>query len=545
MHNMLIGSPVCSQMSSGKHRAWMVTINNPTPADHWDALPHPNIKYMVWQLERGEETGTPHLQMAIQLANAERFARARELLGGGAATLTSHWEPMRGGWQKAYDYCTKTDTRVDGPWTLGVKPQAGKRNDIHDLKDAIDAGAPEQELWDDHTVPMFKYHRSATEYKRFKMTPRTKDDPMDIVLMEGAPGTGKTTLAEGMFLDWAVTQGYISHPHEAYRFASMKKWWDGYRAQQVVIVNEADGNWAEWQTCLNLLDKNTEGIRVEVKGGHVPWAARLVIFTTNVPTSEWYPAKHALLDALERRISHRIVFSGVGQWEWTKHPVGEPNLLARPPRLALRPPPAAQPPAVAPVQAQLASQGPLLQGFARSLGSHLRPRDPPASPPEQEYDEEMTLSPPPLVRPFKQPRRMAPPRSSGTTTPNLVRQDALTASQLEAAVGVPQYIVRRTHWDRHSPLQVESSSPEQVRHPSWSPSSPVRGSSRVVPRAPSPPPIRRAHRSRHFPYIDEEAGHSAESVDCEDYGDIDSWDYDDGFLVRDDDDTIEMGSHSD
>ena len=54
-------------------RAWCFTINNPTHKVLFpDGLPD-GIKYIVYQLERGEQ-GTPHLQGFIQLSRPQQIS---------------------------------------------------------------------------------------------------------------------------------------------------------------------------------------------------------------------------------------------------------------------------------------------------------------------------------------------------------------------------------------------------------------------------------------------------------------------------------------
>lgn len=61
-----------------RSRHWLVTINNPPPADVFEVNMMGlegagKIKYAVWQLERGELNGTPHMQMWVIVPRAVRF----------------------------------------------------------------------------------------------------------------------------------------------------------------------------------------------------------------------------------------------------------------------------------------------------------------------------------------------------------------------------------------------------------------------------------------------------------------------------------------
>lgn len=114
-------------------RAWCFTLNN--PAYTHDLPIHPLERFVVWQLEMGEE-GTCHLQGYIELTRQCRLAAMVAWLPG------SHMETRRGTAQQATEYCEKEDSRVDpelvgvdtGPWRRGDPSRggSGKRNDLAD-----------------------------------------------------------------------------------------------------------------------------------------------------------------------------------------------------------------------------------------------------------------------------------------------------------------------------------------------------------------------------------------------------------------------------
>lgn len=98
--------------SSDKSRAWFFTYNNPveTAAQLAQLIQLLEPKAYVFQLEKGDE-GTPHYQGAVYLKNAQIMPRH--------LAKAIHWERCKS-WTKAIKYCSKDDTRVDGPWTYNV-----------------------------------------------------------------------------------------------------------------------------------------------------------------------------------------------------------------------------------------------------------------------------------------------------------------------------------------------------------------------------------------------------------------------------------------
>lgn len=116
-----------------KSRNWIFTINNP----EFNFLPLQFVnedEFVVWQLETGE-CGTPHLQGYLEFKEPKRLAGMKKLC------QTAHWEVRNGSQQQAVDYCTKDDTRSDGPWCFGDLKAQGQRTDLEDMRTMMKSGA--------------------------------------------------------------------------------------------------------------------------------------------------------------------------------------------------------------------------------------------------------------------------------------------------------------------------------------------------------------------------------------------------------------------
>lgn len=84
----------------------------------------------------------------------------------------------------------------------------------------------------------------------------------------------------------------------------MNKWWDGYKQEKNVLIDEFRGQIGVAHL-LRWFDKYR--CSVEVKGGTVPLNARKIIITSNIHPRDWYPdlddeTKNALLRRM--RIIH-------------------------------------------------------------------------------------------------------------------------------------------------------------------------------------------------------------------------------------------------
>lgn len=77
------------------------------------------MKHYAFQLEKGEE-GTPHFQLTLNFECARSFNSVKTTFP------TAHIQASKNGF-KAWQYCTKTSTRIDGPWTFGEMPKPPKR----------------------------------------------------------------------------------------------------------------------------------------------------------------------------------------------------------------------------------------------------------------------------------------------------------------------------------------------------------------------------------------------------------------------------------
>lgn len=93
---------------------WCFTFNNPD-VDHIkleEIFAEKVYEKLVFQLEVGAE-GTPHYQGAIQFKKPLRLTALTKIAG-------IHWANMKGTWKQNLTYCTKPDTRKEGPWFFGT-----------------------------------------------------------------------------------------------------------------------------------------------------------------------------------------------------------------------------------------------------------------------------------------------------------------------------------------------------------------------------------------------------------------------------------------
>lgn len=269
-------------------RCWIFTLNNPTPEEDPKRWPH---KYLVYQLEKGEE-GTLHYQGYIHFEKVVRISALKKI------NARAHWEPRRGTHEQAKAYCTKEESRQEGPWELGEEPQQGKRKDLEEVKTKIKEGMPLLQIAEDHYSNWCRYRSSFAEYKRM-ITPQ-RDFKTQVAVIWGPTGVGKSR--------------YVAEKAEGdIYWKSDSKWWDGYENQTHVCLDDFYG-WIKYHDMLRLLDRYP--YQVEFKGGHLQFNSKFIWITSNKHPRDWYKdmseEKYA---ALKRRFDIVVHMTEEGQEE--------------------------------------------------------------------------------------------------------------------------------------------------------------------------------------------------------------------------------------
>lgn len=121
-----------------------------------------------------------------------------------------HYEPVKVN-NGADDYCMKEDTRVEGPWSFGVKPV--KRNSKHDWDRVYESA--KKGSWDEIPAELkVKHYGNLMKISKDSMRPTDKDHLRGIWIY-GRSGIGKSRKARDDYPD--------HYPKLC------NKWWDGYQ----------------------------------------------------------------------------------------------------------------------------------------------------------------------------------------------------------------------------------------------------------------------------------------------------------------------------
>ena len=261
-------------MEKKQGRKWILTINNSLL--EWDEIVAlSKADYSCGQVEKGE-SGTIHWQIAIWYKSPKRFAFIKK------AFPEAHIEIMNS--DKGFEYCMKEETRLKGPFEHGTCPI--KRNEKLDWEKVWE-WAKSGDL--DKIDPKIR----VTQYKTLRTIRADNLKPNDQkkcrgVWIWGQPGIGKS--------HWAR----ITFAKNEYYIKPANKWWDGYKGENCVILEDLDKSSAEHLGHFLKIWADKWGFRGEVKfGGEAPNYKKFVV-TSNYTPNELFEDP-SLRDAISRR----------------------------------------------------------------------------------------------------------------------------------------------------------------------------------------------------------------------------------------------------
>lgn len=278
-------------------RRFVFTLNNYTDAElKWlsNGTMEWKPRWMVMGKEIGEN-GTPHLQGACLLTRPVLFTTLKNKLGFKRA----HIEPMYGKPMDSFLYCTKEDANA---YQCGDMPTQGKRNDLHEITDRIMNGESLYSLAKDDVgaVAIVKFHKGLTVLRSLAAPKRDPSKPPAIFWFYGETGTCKTRCATelgAIYGECWISNGNL-------------RWFDGYDGQFTAVLDDFRAKHVNFAFFLRLLDRYP--MTVEFKGGHVAWAPKLIIITSNKKPIECFVQRQEHLpedlEQLERRITKVIKF---------------------------------------------------------------------------------------------------------------------------------------------------------------------------------------------------------------------------------------------
>lgn len=275
-------------MGGEQFRNVVFTLNNPNGDLKFDEATC--VRGCIWQLEVGEQ-GTRHYQGYIEFNKKMSMKSIKEIIGG-----NPHIEKRMGTRNQAIDYCSKDDTREDGPWTYGEmdRDKVGNQGGRSDLADAceiivankknIAKGLDEVAL--ENPVVFVKYHKGLKALAD-RLTLRHRETKPRVEWVWGKTGCGKTRYATTLTKTFYIKDGTM--------------WWDGYEQQETIVIDDFDGKWP-FRDLLRILDRYP--YQGQYKGGYVPINSEKIIITCDKLPEAMYEC--VLTDAELSQLMRRI-----------------------------------------------------------------------------------------------------------------------------------------------------------------------------------------------------------------------------------------------
>lgn len=268
-----------------KSRNWVFTWNN-YPSDWWDRLDALTCRYVVGGKEVGE-SGTRHIQGLICFAQPKTKRTVIGYLPG------CHIEKCMGTCPQAAAYCKK-----DGDFQEKGECPASPR----------DSGDGERERWD-RALQLAREGRIAEvdsdiQIRYYSSLNRIAADHQPVIQnlvspcglwIVGPSGCGKSTLARAMFP--------IHYPKP------INKWWDGYRSEDAVIIDDVDPSHASWIAYFLKIWGDRYPFIAEIKGRSRRIRPRAIVVTSQFAISEVFTDVQSR-DAIGRRFQ-RFTFTSL------------------------------------------------------------------------------------------------------------------------------------------------------------------------------------------------------------------------------------------
>lgn len=269
--------------ASTRKRSWFLTINNFTPLDV-DRLNGLDCRYKIWQIEKGKECGTPHIHALIYYDNARVWPKK--------LFPTAHIVYPKN-LQKCIKYCSKEDTRVEGPFEFGDRPQQGNRSDLDAVAKAVIDGTPLKTVAEQFPSHYVKYSRGLKLLREETQKHRDQDEGVTVLWLWGLAGVGKTYIPHQIFgEDIYIKDG--------------TPWWDNYDHEKCILIDDFDGKWP-FRDLLRLLDRYK--YQGQFKGGYIKINSPFIIITCEFPP--WHFWEGNELKQVTRRIREIIKIENV------------------------------------------------------------------------------------------------------------------------------------------------------------------------------------------------------------------------------------------
>lgn len=282
-------------------KCWMLTYMPETEDENlheWMAYQWESglYTYMVGQAEKAPTTGKVHLQAFVVLGTKKRLNQMKEIDG------RAHWEPMLKTPAVCKAYCTKKDTRLDGPWEFGELKGPGRPNTLRECTAMVKAGKTDHEIAMEMPELYTRHYKGLQALRvALKIQGPRRDWAPELWVLYGPSGSGKSRFAH-------------EHWPNGYWKSFGDQWWDMYEGEETIVLDDFRPGFMTLTMAQHLLDRYP--LQVPVKGGYVPITSKRIVITSNLHPRDWYEKDE------HQTILRRVYDYAVGRFIYC--PVGQP-----------------------------------------------------------------------------------------------------------------------------------------------------------------------------------------------------------------------------
>lgn len=273
-------------------RNFILTINNEERSDtelfeYCKQLN--NIKYFVFQREKGNEKGTEHIQMYLEFSMPKKFETIKSYFP------RAHIEERKGTKSQARDYCMKSDTRIGEPLEYGTFVDNGKRSDLSDIYELVKDGATDYEIMELYPTQFMRYSKAIQQCRQTYVFNKykTKFRELEVYYIWGKAGCGKSRYVMDKY-------GY----ENVYRVTNYNSGaFDTYQGQDIIVFEEFRSSFPIVEM-LNYLDGYP--LQLPCRYTNLTACYTKVYIITNIPLFEQYKSVQEKHDETWKAFLRRI-----------------------------------------------------------------------------------------------------------------------------------------------------------------------------------------------------------------------------------------------
>lgn len=282
-------------------RDYCWTLNNYTD-EEVESIKKTECRYIIFGKEIAPSTGTPHLQGYVYFDEKKTMKAIHKLKGWERTALTE----AKGDDKQNKAYCSKSGDVFES----GNPPNQGKRNDLQIVYDLVKAGTGVDTIVTDYPDAYLKANRVIDKLEDIALRNRVRNFMTEGEWVYGPTGVGKSDYA-------------FQVPGSRYVWTDDKGWWDGYRGEDNVIIDEFRGQ-IPFNELLRMVDKHPNYYVRRRNRSPMPFISKKVIITSSMPP--WGVFKNldkddSIKQLLRRFKVYHITSEGMveeGEYEWER-----------------------------------------------------------------------------------------------------------------------------------------------------------------------------------------------------------------------------------